>query len=198
MIQTPRPLVIGTLQAVPRPAATGAEPTSLSAARVLDNAPPPAVDAGGVQASVTGETYTGLPVAVPTTAVLDGAELPVGPTGVRSDGARAFAQILLERARAQDSGLVEDRALRQVAEQALVEQLIILTPTGRVVPTRLRQGSVTVQIDIVVTLPETASASLQAFPSRSVPAIGIAVGVAGRVEPDYLPDLVAVAAIAYR
>jgi hypothetical protein len=170
----------------------------MSAAQMPGNAPPSSIDAGGDQASVTGETYTGLPVAVPTTAVLDGAELPVGPGGVRSDGARAFAQVLLERARAQDSGLVEDPALRQMAEQALVDQISVSTPTGRVVPTRVRHGSVTVQIDIVATLPETAAASLHAFSSKSVPAIGIAVGVAGRVDPDYLPDLVAVAAIAYR
>jgi hypothetical protein len=170
----------------------------MSGAQGPDNTPPPAVDAGGDNASVTGETYTGLPVAVPTTAVLDGAEMPVGPGGVRSDGGRAFAQVLLGRARAQDSGLVEDPALRQVAEQVLVDQLTVSTPTGRVVPTRVRQGSVTVQIDIVATLPGTAAASLQAFSSKSVPAVGIAVGVAGRVDPDYLPDLVAVAAIAYR
>ena len=117
---------------------------------------------------------------------------------MKSDGARAFARTLLARAHAQDAGLVEDPALRQVAEQALIDKLTLSTPTGRVVPTRVRQGSVTVQIDIVATLPGTTGASLRVFPSTSVPAIGVAVGIAGRVEPDYLPDLVAVAAVAYR
>jgi hypothetical protein len=196
--QTPRPLVIGTFQTPPQPAeAVVQRPTGASAAQAPGSTPY-AANGGGDQASVPGGTYTGLPVAVPATAVLNGAELPVGPAGVQSDGARAFARTLLGRARAQDSGLVEDPALRQAAEQALADQLTVSTPTGRVVPTRVRQGSVTVQIDIVATLPATASASLQVFPSTSVPAIGVAVGVAGRVEPDYLPDLVAVAAVAYR
>jgi hypothetical protein len=197
--QTPRPLVIGTLQTPPQAAnkPVASRPIGVSSAQASDSTPS-AADSGEDQASVPGQTYTGLPVAVPSTAVLNGAELPVGPAGVQSDGARAFARTLLGRARAQDSGLVDDPALRQVAEQALADQLTVSTPTGRVVPTRVRQGSVTVQIDIVATLPETASASLQLFPSASVPAIGVAVGIVGRVEPDYLPDLVAVAAVAYR
>jgi hypothetical protein len=195
---TPRPLVVGTLQAPPQPAETVAPPPSSAGATPATADTEPASADGGNQASASGGTYTGLPVAVPTTAVLDGAELPVGPAGVRSDGARAFARTLLDRARAQDSGPVEDPVLRQAAEQALADELAATTPSGRVVPTRLRQGSVTVQIDIVATLPETAGASLPMFSTASVPAIGVAVGVAGRIEPDYLPDLVAVAAMAYR
>jgi hypothetical protein len=196
--QTPRPLVIGTLQAPPRPAGIAAPLRTSAGAPEIADSPPAAVDAGNNPASALEETYTGLPVAVPATAVLQGVELPVGPSGVRSDGARAFAQTLLGRVRAQDSELVEDPVLRQVAEQALVDQLTVSTPTGRVVPTRVRRGSVTVQIDIVGTLPEITGVSLRVFPSASVPALGVAVGVAGRVEPDYLPDLVAVAAVAYR
>ncbi|MDQ6675368.1 MAG: hypothetical protein M3069_32325 [Chloroflexota bacterium] len=196
--KTPQPLVIGTLQTPPRHVETlAALPTPDGAAPAPEGTLPPP-ESGGDQSTMAGGTYTGLPVAVPATAVLDGAELPVGPAGVRSDGARAFALALLGRARAQDAGLVEDLTLRQVAEQALVDALTISTPTGRVVPTRLRQGSITVQVDIVATLPVITGASLRVFPSASAPAIGVAVGVAGRVEPDYLPDLVAVTAIAYR
>jgi len=117
---------------------------------------------------------------------------------VRTDGARAFAQTLLGRARTQDAGLLEEPGLRQLAEQALVNELTRSTPRGMVLPTRLRQGSVTVQIDVVATLPDATGATLRAFSMGRVPAIGVAVGVAGRVEPDYLPDLVAVAAVAYR
>src|SRR5205807_2377154 len=146
-VQTPRPLVIGTLQIPPQPTeAMAVLPTRAGAAEAVDGALPKA-DGANSPPSTPGEPYTGLPVAVPSTAVLNGAELPVGPAGVQSDGARAFAQTLLARARAQDAGLVEDPALGQVAEQVLVDRLTVSTPTGRVVPTRVRQGSVTVQID---------------------------------------------------
>jgi hypothetical protein len=190
--------VIGTLQAPARPTDTAAVLPTSAGAFELPEGTPPTPEPGGDQPGTPGETYTGISVAVPATAVLEGAELPVGPAGVRSDGARAFAQILLGRARAHDAGLVDDPALRQVAEQALIDELTLSTPTGRVVPTRRRHGSVTVQIDIVATLPQTTGASLRVVSSASVPAIGVAIGVAGRVEPDYLPDLVAVAAVAYR
>lgn len=211
--QTPRPLVIGTLQAPPRPTEAAARQSEATlqvplrpteaAARQLD-ATAAAADTASTsegdanQSSTQDGTYAGLPVALPSVATLDGAEVPVGPASVRSDGARAFAQALLARARAQDAGLSEEPALRQVAEQALADALTRSTPTGRVVPTRVRQGNVTVQIDVVATLPDTTGASLRVFSSTRVPAIGVAVGVAGRVEPDYLPDLVAVAAVAYR
>jgi hypothetical protein len=203
-VQTPRPMVIGTLQAPPRPATADAGSPITAVAGGADavaggaDAAPSASRSDASQSSASGEMYTGLPVALPPTAVLDGAELPVGPAGVRTDAARAFAQTLLRRALAQDAGLAEDPALRQVAEQALVDQLTLSIPTGRVVPTRLRRGSVTVQIDIVATQPMTTGASIRMFSSAGIPEIGIAVGIAGRIEPDYLPDLVAVAAVAYR
>jgi len=141
--QTPVPLVIGTLRTPPRPAATSAAQRASADAAGATDSPPLGPDSSG--AHPPEETYTGLPVALPATAVLDGAELPVGPAGVQSDGARAFARMLLARAHAHEAGLVEDPTLRQVAEQALIDRLTLSTPTGRMVPTRVRQGSVTVQ-----------------------------------------------------
>ena len=93
---------------------------------------------------------------------------------------------------------MEELGLRQVAEQTLMNELARAVPMGMLRPVRLQRGSITVQIDVVATLPDTTTASLRLFRSGSVPAVGLAVGVAGRVEPDYLPDLVAVAAMAYR
>ena len=195
--RTPRPLAVGTVQVPPGPTEDVAQLTATADTGATGTAPP-AADGDANSTSALGETYTGLPVALPTTAVLGGAEVPVGPASVRTDGARAFAQTLLGRARTQDAGLLEEPGLRQLAEQALVNELTRSTPRGMVLPTRLRQGSVTVQIDVVATLPDATGATLRAFSMGRVPAIGVAVGVAGRVEPDYLPDLVAVAAVAYR
>jgi len=179
-------------------AQNGAPGPPISAAEAQAPSAAPAAADDGVAQAEPGGTYTGLPVALPVNAVLQGAEVPVGPNSVQSAGARAFAQRLLTRAQTQDPNLVEELGLRQVAEQTLMNELARAVPIGMLRPVRLQQGSITVQIDVVATLPDTTTASLRLSRSGSVPAVGLAVGVAGRVEPDYLPDLVAVAAVAYR
>ena len=139
-----------------------------------------------------------LPVALPSVVALDGADVPVGPGGVQTAGARAFAQVLLVRAQDRDPGLAEDPALRQIAEDALMDELASAQLTGLPRPVRLRRSAALVQIDVVGALPDTSSSALQLFPSTIVSFVGVAVGVAQRTESGYLPDLVTVAAVAYR
>ena len=148
--------------------------------------------------AVTDFSASPLPVDLPSVVALGGADVPVGPDGVQTTGARAFAQVLLARAQDRDPGLAEDPALRQIAKDALIEKLALAQVTGLPRPVRLRRGAVLVQIDVVGALPDTSSSALQLFPSTSVPTVGVAVGVSQRAEPGYLPDLVTVAAVAYQ
>ena len=75
--QTPLPLVIGTLRTPPRPAETAAALRASAGAAEATDSPPLGPDSGG--SDPPEEAHTGLPVALPATAVLDGAELAVGP-----------------------------------------------------------------------------------------------------------------------
>jgi hypothetical protein len=138
-----------------------------------------------------------LPVALPTSAMLGGVLIPIGPDGVRSAGADAFAHTLLVRAQQRRPDLVEDTSLRDVAKLVLTDQLGLAQQRGAPTPARVQRGSVTVQVEVVATLPDTQTAALQAI-GGSVGVVGVATGISHRVEPNYLPDLVAVAAVAYR
>ena len=101
-------------------------------------------------------------------AVLQGAEVPVGPNSVQTAGAREFAQRLLTRDK-QDPNLVEELGLRAVAEQTLMNELARAVPMGMLRPVRLQQGSITVQIDVVATLPDTTTASLRLSDPEAYP-----------------------------
>ncbi len=186
----------------PRPVAGQTEGPARSGPRV-EQAGPPSDDAQQV-APVFGEPperlvqSAPLPVELPSSAVLDGAEVLVGPDGVRTAGARAFARTLLQRAQARVVHPNEEPALQQVAEEVLADELARAQIAGLLRPTRLRQGDVTVQVDLVATLPNTRTATMPLPSGGRVTSVGIAAGVAQRTDPDYLPDLVAVAAVAYR
>ena len=143
-------------------------------------------------------TDSQMPAELPSIVALGGADVAVGPDGVQTSGARTFAQSLLARAHDRDPDLGDDPALRQIAESELMNQLALAELTGMPRPARLVRGSVIVQIEVISLLTETHSAALRLPPSRSVPAVGLAVGVVQRAEPGYLPDLVTVAAVAYR
>lgn len=146
------------------------------------------------------DPLTDSPVALdlPSIVALGGADVAVGPDGVQTSGARTFAQSLLARAHDRDPDVADDPALRQIAESELMNQLALAELTGMPHPARLVRGSVIVQIEVVGPLTDTHSAALRLPSSRSVPAVGLAVGVVQRAEPGYLPDLVTVAAVAYR
>ncbi len=141
--------------------------TSDASASVLDSVSGP--ENGATQLNLT----VPLPVALPSSAMLGGVLITVGPEGVGSAGADAFAHTLLVRAQQRRPDLGEDSSLRDVAKLVLADQL----------------G--------VATLPDTQTAALQAI-GGSVGVVGVAAGLSHRVEANYLPDLVAVAAVAYR
>jgi hypothetical protein len=138
-----------------------------------------------------------LPVALPSSAMLGGVLIPVGPEGVGSAGADAFAHTLLVRAQQRRPDLGEDASLRDVAKLVLADQLGLALQRGAPAPARVQRGGVTVQVEVVATLPDTQTAALQAI-GGSVGVVGVAAGLSHRVEANYLPDLVAVAAVAYR
>jgi hypothetical protein len=143
-------------------------------------------------------TESPLPADLPSIVTLGGADVPLGPDGVQTSGARTFAQLLLVRAHDRDPDLADDPSLRQIAEDVLTNQLALARLTGAPRPARLVQGSVVVQIEVVGPLSETPAATLRLPSSTRVSEVGLAVGVVQRAEPGYLPDLVAVAAVAYR
>ena len=138
-----------------------------------------------------------LPVALPSSAMLGGVLITVGPEGVGSAGADAFAHTLLMRAQQRRPDLGEDASLRDVAKLVLADQLGLALQRGAPAPARVQRGGVTVQVEVVATLPDTQTAALQAI-GGSVGVVGVAAGLSHRAEANYLPDLVAVAAVAYR
>jgi hypothetical protein len=184
----------------------GALPTAVASERAPRSSAPSTSDAntsvldsvGGSQNSATQLNLTvPLPVALPSSAMLGGVLIPVGPEGVGSAGADAFAHTLLMRAQQRRPDLGEDASLRDVAKLVLADQLGLALQRGAPAPARVQRGGVTVQVEVVATLPDTQTAALQAI-GGSVGVVGVAAGLSHRVEANYLPDVVAVAAVAYR
>ena len=132
-------------------------------------------------------------VSWPDAVTLDGQDIPPGSGGVTSDGARAVARTLSQRLLAVYGSRLSDAAeLDALAEQTLAEQLVHGYPATSVV----RQGADGVLFEMLGVLPQPPQFRL-APPPPQVQRVGVAVGVAQRTEPGYLPDLVAVAAVAY-
>jgi hypothetical protein len=136
----------------------------------------------------------GVHVQWPDEVLLDGTLIPLGQHGVTSDGARAFARKLTARLLGVYGGrLTEDAQLDGLAEQALVEQFRHGYPWAATV----QNGSAVVRFEQLAVLPDQPSVRLVALPVGAH-AVGVAVGVAERVESPYLPDLVVLAAVAYQ
>jgi hypothetical protein len=132
-------------------------------------------------------------VSWPDAVTLDGQEVPVGDHGVTSDGARALARKLSGRLIAVYGGRLADTAeLDALAEQTLAEQLAHGYPSTSVV----EQGVDGVRFEPLGVLPQQPELRL-APPPPQVQRVGVAVGVAQRADPGFLPDLVVVAAVAY-
>jgi hypothetical protein len=183
--------------ALPTAAASGRAPQS--SAPGTSEARAPLLDriSGSENAATQLNLTVPLPVTLPSSALLGGVLITVGPEGVSSAGADAFAHTLLVRAQQRRPDLGEDASLRDVAKLVLADQLGMALQRGAPAPARVQRGGVTVQVEVVATLPDTQTAALQAI-GGSVGVVGVAAGLAHRVEPNYLPDLVAVAAVAYR
>ena len=184
----------------------GALPTAVASDRAPQSSAPGTSDAstplldrvsGSGNAATQLNLTVPLPVALPSSAMLGGVLIPVGPEGVGSAGADAFAHTLLMRAQQRRPDLGEDASLRDVAKLVLADQLGLALQRGAPAPARVQRGGVTVQVEVVATLPDTQTAALQAI-GGSVGVVGVAAGLSHRVEANYLPDLLAVAAVAYR
>ncbi len=197
LTQLPPAPVAGTAQpndAGPGSATTGAGVTATGQATVTQ--PLPKQPAPGD----TAHNLTQRPVEAtdavqwPDSVLVDGAAVPPGPDGVVSDGARAFARRLTARLLAGWGHRLEDAAeLDALAEQFLGQQLAQGYPTVGV-----RQGmGGAVRIEPLAVLPATPEVRLSPPPPHAQ-SVGVAVGVARRAEPGYAPDLVLVAAVAYR
>lgn len=135
---------------------------------------------------------------LPVSANLGGSLIPVGPEGVMAQGAVRFAQALAQRARTvagrplSDEGVLDD-----LARRVLTEQLAGARERGYPQGDVVQRDGATVRVELVAALPHTNGVVLTSLP-KDTQAVGVAVGVAQRMEPGYLPDLVVVAAVSYR
>jgi hypothetical protein len=168
---------------VARPVSSGLP----QARRVTTEAPPTIAQA---TAAPTEPAWTDQ-VQWPDSALLDGTAVPLGAAGVQSAGGRAFARKLVQFSLTNKSGLVEAPDLDALAERALIEQL---RNEGAVPSGSVQQAGALVRFHMLGALPWPPDLRL---PPPTGQRIGAAAAVAKRIEPEYLPDLVVVAALAY-
>ena len=135
---------------------------------------------------------------LPRSANLGGSLVPVGPGGVTAPGALRFAQVLAQGARtAVRRPVGSDPALDELARRVLGEELAGAQQRGYPQGDVLSRDGATVRVEVVTVLPQTNTVKLSALP-RDTQALGVAAGVAQRIQPGFLPDLVVVAAVSYR